>query len=107
MEEGFYRLAADGETPVPCDVDTFGRMDRRVANDTVAGQLVSTVFLGINHRFGGEMAGPPILWETMIFGGPLDGTQERYTSHAAALAGHERWRSRVREIATAKALGFE
>jgi hypothetical protein len=36
---------------------------------------VSTVFLGIDHRFGGE--GPPLLFETMIFGGPHDQSQYR------------------------------
>lgn len=46
---------------------------------------VSTVFLGIDHAFGG---GPPVLWETMIFGGPRDQDSWRYTSRAAALIGH-------------------
>ncbi len=49
---------------------------------------VSTVFLGLDHRFGGD--GPPILFETMIFG--PDDTDERYTdrycTYAEALAGH-------------------
>ena len=49
--------------------------------------LVSTVFLGIDHSFG---EGPPILWETMIFDGPHDQFQERYTSKEEAIAGHER-----------------
>ena len=47
---------------------------------------VSTVFLGINHRFSG--CGSPVLWETMIFGGPHDGDMWRYDSREAALAGH-------------------
>lgn len=47
---------------------------------------VSTVFLGINHAHRG---GPPVLWESMIFGGPLDGMQRRYTSRAPATKGHE------------------
>jgi hypothetical protein len=54
---------------------------------------VSTVFMGLDHRFGDE--GPPVLWESMIFGGVLDGTQERYTSRAAAIAGHQRLCERV------------
>ncbi len=51
------------------------------------GMVVSTVFLGLDHRFMGE--GKPILWESMIFN-PVDGDdrQERYTSHAEAMAGH-------------------
>ena len=31
---------------------------------------VSTVFLGMDHQFG---EGPPILWETMVFGGEFTG----------------------------------
>jgi hypothetical protein len=38
---------------------------RRVAQDRVGGVFVSTVFLPIDHSFGG---GPPILFETMVFG---------------------------------------
>jgi len=48
--------------------------------------LVSTVFLGLDHNLFG--VGPPILWETMILGGPLDGYQRRYSTRAAALEGH-------------------
>jgi hypothetical protein len=48
--------------------------------------MVSTVFLAIDHNFRAD--GPPILWETMILGGPLDGYQRRFASAAAALDGH-------------------
>lgn len=47
---------------------------------------VSTVFLGLDHRFGGE--GPPILFETMIFGGKLDQYQERCCTYAQAIEMH-------------------
>lgn len=36
---------------------------------------VSTIFLGLDH--GWEEGGPPVLWETMVFGGPLDHQQCR------------------------------
>ncbi len=53
---------------------------------------VSTVFLGIDHRFSGD--GPPILFETMIFEGPEFGPaldyQERYCTWQEALDGHKR-----------------
>lgn len=50
---------------------------------------VSTVFLGMDHRFYWiETDNEPVLWETMIFGGEHDGYQQRYTSHEDALAGH-------------------
>lgn len=44
----------------------FGTGQRIVAQDYVGETLVSTVFLGLDHRFG---AGPPILWETMTHDG--------------------------------------
>lgn len=47
--------------------------------------LISTVFTGINSAF----SGPPILWESMIFGGPLNNTCQRYTSRDAAIIGHQ------------------
>lgn len=46
---------------------------------------VSTVFLGVDHGFDGAT---PVLWETMIFGGPYDGEQWRYASRGAAIDGH-------------------
>lgn len=90
-----YVLAADGRTPVLEPnlltwAQWFEHAPRRVAHAIGSGDVrISTTFLGIDHRFG--LAGEerdPILWETMIFGGPLDGYQERYTSYDAAVAGH-------------------
>ena len=51
---------------------------------------VSTVFPGLDldPRFLPGRGRHPVLWETMIFGGPLDGYQERYSSRAEALRGH-------------------
>ena len=58
------------------------------ASQPTRGVTVSTVFLGLDHSFVPGSA--PVLWETMIFGGDDDGYQERYTSRAAAVAGHTR-----------------
>src|SRR5215831_3729719 len=61
--------------------------NRRVGWTQVTSEVtVSTVFLGLDHRFVGE--GPPILFETMIFGGPLDQQIWRYASWDDAEAGH-------------------
>lgn len=49
---------------------------------------VSTVWLGINHAFG--FGGPPIIFETMIFGGPYAEEMMRYSTEADALEGHRR-----------------
>lgn len=46
---------------------------------------VSTVFLGLDHNWRG---GEPLLFETMIFGGPLNGEMWRYSTWAAAEQGH-------------------
>lgn len=47
----------------------FETSDRHVSDDLIGDDRVSTVFLGLNHSHGG---GEPILFETMVFGGPLD-----------------------------------
>lgn len=61
--------------------------DRRVAETFLNGKeiRVSTVFLGVDHSFG---EGPPLLFETMIFGGPRDGYQDRYPTWGEAEKGH-------------------
>lgn len=46
---------------------------------------ISTVFLSIDHSFGGDI---PILFETMIFGGPLNDYQDRYATWEEAVIGH-------------------
>lgn len=63
---------------------------RILAQDTIEGGpddgvRVSTVFLGLDHQFGD---GPPILFETMIFGGAHDQFQRRYYTWAEAVNGH-------------------
>ena len=61
--------------------------NKRVAKDTVGDADVSTVYLGLNHAWGG---GPPLIFETMIFGGEHDQDCWRYSSEDQARAGHER-----------------
>lgn len=65
--------------------DGFYRLKFTKVSDKV---WVSTVFLYFDHNYFEN--GPPILWETMIFGGKHDEYQERYSSKAEALEGHER-----------------
>lgn len=86
----YYLLAEDGKTPVPCDDVIWWAQHHspvHVGDDTKDGVRVSTVFLGIDHSFGGPV---PVLWETLVF--MPDGEDgERYTSHEAAVAGHARY----------------
>jgi hypothetical protein len=56
---------------------------------------VSTVFLVINHNF--VKGGKPILWETMVFGGKLEGYMDRYMSYEDAVKGHEEVVQKVKE----------
>lgn len=54
---------------------------------------VSTVFVGIDIYYGlfGRLRPEPLkprVFETMIFGGPLDGDQRKHTSYAEAVRGH-------------------
>lgn len=86
------KFILDGHNPVACDdLLEWGKWmqtaDRKVALDTpFDGVCVSTVFLGLDHAFGGF---GPILFETMVFGGPLDGEQDRYFDWELAEAGHK------------------
>ena len=91
MRMGRYIL--DGKMPVRCDdlhmwAIWFDTANRHVALTQINEDVkVSTVFLGNDHNWDD---GPPILFETMIFGGPHDEFQERYCTWAEAEAGHAR-----------------
>jgi hypothetical protein len=93
----YWILGPDGRTPEATDdIMLWGRgMEDKVKSgwrvgwdyDNDKGVTVSTTFLGIDHGFGfGD--GPPVLFETMIFGGPHNDYQERYCSWAEAELGH-------------------
>lgn len=61
---------------------------RQVALTYHGKAFVSTIFLGLDHRYG---EGPPLVFESMIFGGPLDQDyMDRYSSWDDALLGHRR-----------------
>ncbi len=58
----------------------------RIAKTELYDCEVSTVFLGLNHA---PSLGPPVLFETMVLGGLLDGHQWRYSTYDEAERGHE------------------
>jgi hypothetical protein len=67
----------------------FQNADRHIGEDLFSdGARVSTVFLGLDHRSLDD--GPPVLFETMIFGGPHNEWQDRYCTYDEAEAGHKR-----------------
>ena len=97
---GHWILDADGEPREERDLLTWARWfeesreARTVARDELPGDVtVSTVFLGLDHSFA--LGGQPVLFETMVFGGPLDLEMERYHTREAALHGHAAMDARV------------
>jgi hypothetical protein len=85
----------------PIDVLEWGRLfessDRVLARTFVDdGTEISTVWLGLDYSFG---HGTPLIFETMIFGGPHDEYQDRHTNRDAALAGHDQAVALARDAA--------
>jgi hypothetical protein len=67
----------------------FEHADRLIKLTYVSDEVeVSTVFLGLDHAFSPATDRLPVLWETLIFGGPLDGQQRRFTDKKSALEHH-------------------
>ena len=63
-------------------------VNRRVAWTDVSEDIkVSTVWLGLNHQYGD---GPPLIFETLVIGGSLDGEILRYSNEVQAVEGHQR-----------------
>lgn len=92
--EGKYILD-ENRNPVPVDTleewaSRFERENRHVGHDTIGGMRISTVFLGLDHSFSSE--GPPLLFETMVFGGEgshLEDFCVRAATWDEALANHQ------------------
>lgn len=101
MRKPYYiRDPETGHVRPAIDVFEFGRYFewavRAIERTNITDEIeVSTIFLGIDHNFFDE--GEPILFETLVFGGPLDGEMERYETEADARIGHEEMCDRVRD----------
>ena len=95
--KGLYILDEENKPVEIDDIEKWGEFygsgRRRVGEDFVRNSRISTVFLGLDHSFSEE--GPPILYETMIFGGKFDCEQWRYETREEAIAGH---RAAVRKV---------
>lgn len=90
----------DGKNPIMVSDPTmwagwFGTANRTVAKTVVVPNdtEVSTVFLGLDHGFGGV----PLLFETLVFGGACDGLMDRYSTWDEAEAGHIAMVEQVKE----------
>lgn len=89
----FYIL--EGKTPKPITIEEYVELGLEKTNRVVErtelpnGILVSTIFLMFDHQlYPGD--GPPILFETMIFGLNNEEYQERYCTYDEAVAGHQK-----------------
>lgn len=67
-----------------------------IASTLIAEVEVRTVYLGVDHDFGERVQ--PLLFETIVLGGELDQSRQRYASWAECLDGHRRWVSAVRQF---------
>jgi hypothetical protein len=86
-------ILLDNGIAVPCPslkawCDWYETHDRVIRQEVIGRSMVSTVFLGLDHNFYDD--GPPILFETMIFGGPRDQSGWQYATQADALEGHNK-----------------
>ncbi len=92
----FYVL--DQHKPVPISQGVawaawFANSENRIVSKTEEKDVtVSTVFLGLDHQHGD---GPPLLFETFIFGGPHDGETERCSTWEEAEEMHKRMEKKV------------
>lgn len=61
--------------------------DRVVKKTKLPDCEISTVFLGLDHGY--DPSKPPLIFETMVFGGKFDQEMERYSTWDEALSGHQ------------------
>ena len=73
----------------------LGRTPWRIVDSVRKGVKVSTVFLGVDMKFG--MKTPPELFETMIIGGKDNEKSRRYASKGEAERGHAETVKRMKE----------
>jgi len=81
----YYKLV--NLKPVKCGIEEMSDDNHCVvALDNIGDIKISTVFLGINHQCDD---GPPILFETMVFGNDQYDYQQRYSTWEEAQVGHQ------------------
>ena len=94
-----YYYYLNGKEVIACEdviewAQKFEFENRTIEKTEINEILISTVFLGVNYNFGN---GDPLLFETMVFGGKLDGEQDRYSTWDEAEKGHQEMVKRVEE----------
>jgi hypothetical protein len=105
MQLGHWILDDKGEKPIRCDLMTWARWfekseNRIIKAERVGDSRVSTIFLGIDYNFNFEDENaPPVLWETMVFNGPLDHEMDRCSGNREqAEAMHDQMVERVKAV---------
>jgi len=91
----FYILD-ENKNPIETDLLTWGAFlekeaykNRIVGKTKIGDKKVSTVFLGLDHRW--DMDKPPLIFETMVFEDNRNEIHmERYSTWKEAEEGHER-----------------
>ena len=99
-----YILGADGRTVQRMDdivewAFQFDNLERRVAHDFVGAIAISTVFLGIDHRLGGDDDSAPLVFETMVFDTKHDNAElytRRCSTWSQAQEQHQKALDRVK-----------
>lgn len=98
----FYRLNDDhsvspieGPDPLMEWAREFEKHRRVALTQLAPGISVSTVFLGLNHRFWGD--GPPLVFETMTLTDYMDGEMTRSSTWDEAMKDHEAAVAKARE----------
>lgn len=74
---------------------SFENTDRHIGDDAFNGIRVSTVFMGLDHQH--DPTGPPLLYETMVFGGDYNYEFWRHSTEETARVFHEAVVSALRE----------
>lgn len=90
----WYKLDTTGENPIRCndmfdaDACLSDKELRRVKVSAIDEGELSTVFLCLDHSF--QLDAEPVLWESLVFGGPHDGEMRRCAgTRTDALKMHE------------------
>jgi hypothetical protein len=88
---GEYYILDKHKNAIECDLQTWATMFKdifqRIVQKTWINDVeVSTVFLGSNHRY--DKLGPPLIFESMIFGGDHNDHQDRYSTYEESRLGH-------------------
>lgn len=107
--ETFYKRDGTPYPPGEVGLHAWGRdcanmKLKRVAKTVLKnGNIISTVWLGLNQNFGAKRHQKPIIFETMIFPSDKNFSEfdcERYSTEAEAIKGHnkmvKKWAAKIK-----------